>query len=161
MPMSRMFRCRPCIRLTLKVAIALQPKPANHEPANARHNASKIAPTPLVVGGGGELQRELANRAPVAVDEVADMLGHGDSFDVASGLDFGSNGLRNVIRPMLKCVEGDNADWIIKLASQKIGDDGFEIRPFDLCFAAGAATRADAVHNEVSGLIGPVGHELR
>ena len=115
----------------------------------------------MVVGGGGELQRELANRAPVAVDEVADMLGHGDTFDVASGLDFDGNLLRYVIRPMLKCVEGDNADWIIKLASQEIGDDGFEVRPFDLGFAINAATRADAVHNEISGLIGPVRHELR
>ena len=115
----------------------------------------------MVVGGGGELQRELANRAPVAVHEVADMLGHGDTFDVASGLDFDGNRLRYVIRPMLECVEGDNADWIAELASQKIRDDGFEVRPFDLGFAAGAATRADAVHNEVSGLIGPIRHELR
>ena len=36
------------------------------------------------------------------------------------GLDFDANRLRNVIRSMLKCVEGDNADWITKLASQKI-----------------------------------------
>ena len=115
----------------------------------------------MVVGGGGELQRELANRAAVTVDEVADMLGHGDTFDVASALDFDGNRLRNVIGPMLKCIEGDNADWITKLASQKIRDDGFEVRPFDLCFAIKTATRADAVHNEVSGLIGPVGHELR
>ena len=115
----------------------------------------------MVVGGGGELQRELANRAPVAVVEVADVLGHGDTFDVASGLDFDGNRLRYVIRPMLECVEGDNADWIAELASQKIRDDGFEVRPFDLGFAAGAATRADAVHNEVSGLIGPIRHELR
>src|SRR5579863_5684618 len=67
----------------------------------------------------GELQRELAYRAPVAVHEVADMLGHGNTVDIASGLDFGGNRFRNVDRPMLKCVEGDNADWVIKLASQE------------------------------------------
>ena len=113
------------------------------------------------IGGGSELQRKLANRAAVAVHEVADMLGHKDTFDVASGLNFDSNRLRNVIRPMFECVEGDNADWIIKLASQEIGDDGFEIRSFDLGFAAGAATRADAIHNEVGGLIGSVRHGRR
>ena len=109
----------------------------------------------------GELHRELANRAAVAVDEVADMLGHGVTFDITSGLDFGGNRFRNVVRPMLKCVEGDNADWIIKLASQEIADDGFEVRPLELGFAVGGATRAETVHNEVNGLIGPIGHELR
>jgi hypothetical protein len=89
------------------------------------------------------------------------MLGHGDTFDVASGLDFGGDHLGNVLRPMLECIEGVNADWIIKLASKEIGDDGFEIRPFDLCFAVGAITRADSVRNEIRGLIGPVGHEAR
>ena len=86
----------------------------------------------------GELQRELAIRAPVAIHEIADMLGHGDTFDIASGLDFDGNGLRNVVRPMLKCVEGDNPDRIIELAGQEIGDDGFEIRPLDLGFAVDA-----------------------
>src|SRR5271169_5791766 len=97
----------------------------------------------------------------VAVHEVANMLWHGCAFDIASGLDFGGNRFRNVVRPMLKCVEGDNTDWIIKLASQKISDDGFEVRPLDLGFAVDSATCAKAVHNEVNGLIGPIGHELR
>lgn len=79
-------------------------------PLKARHNTSRAAPAPMVVGGDGELQRELVNRAAVAVHEVADMLGHGDTFDVASALDFDGNRLRNVIGPMLKCIEGDNAD---------------------------------------------------
>jgi hypothetical protein len=89
------------------------------------------------------------------------MLGHTDTVDIASGLDFGGNRLRNVVRPMLKCVEGDNADGVIELASQKIGDDGFEVCPLELGFAVDGAARAEAVHNEVNGLIGPVGHEFR
>jgi hypothetical protein len=104
---------------------------------------------PWVSQVSDELQRELANRAPVAVHEVADMLGHEDPFDIASGLDFGGNRFRNVVRPMLKCVEGDNADWIIKLASQEIGDNGFEVRPLDLGFAVDSATCAKAADSDL------------
>ena len=97
----------------------------------------------------------------VAVHKVADVLGHGDALDIATNLDFGGNRFRNVVRPMLKRVERDNADRIIELASQEIGDYGFEVGPLDLGFAAGGAACAEAVHNEVKCLIGPIGHELQ
>ena len=42
-------------------------------------------------------ERELANRAAVVVHEVADMLGHRATFDIASGLDFDGNRFRNVV----------------------------------------------------------------
>jgi hypothetical protein len=108
----------------------------------------------------GPMWRECA-RNNRAVRKVADVFGHGDSLDIVTGLDFGGNRFRNVVRPMLKCAECDNADWIIELASQEIGDDGFEVRPLDLGFAVDGATCAKAVHNEVNSLIGPIGHELR
>ena len=54
-----------------------------------------------------------------------------------------------------------DADRFIKLAGQEIGDDGFEVRPFDLGFAIDGASRVEAVHNEVGRLIGPIGYELR
>src|ERR1700736_4987721 len=54
---------------------------------------------------------------------------------------------------MLKCVEGNNADWVAKLPRHEIGDDSFEVRPLDFGFAVNAALPAEAINYEVDGLI--------
>jgi hypothetical protein len=58
----------------------------------------------------------LTSGTGVGVNEVPDMLRDRDAFDIAAGLDFGRDIYRDVIRPMLKCVEGNNADRVVKLA---------------------------------------------
>jgi hypothetical protein len=42
---------------------------------------------------------------------------------------------RKKIRPMLKRVEGDNADRVVELARHEIGNYGFEICPLGFGFA--------------------------
>ena len=81
------------------------------------------------------------------------MLGDSNAFDIAAGLDFGSDIFRDVLRPMLQCVEGYNADRVIELPRHEIGDDGFEVCPLDLGFAVHGAQPAEAVYYEVDGLI--------
>src|SRR6266550_1108776 len=59
---------------------------------------------------------------------------------------------------MFKCVEGNNADRVVELPGQKVGDDSFEVRPLDFRFAVNATQPAKAVDYEVGGLIRAVGH---
>jgi hypothetical protein len=81
-------------------------------------------------------QGELAIRTRAACNEVLDMLGDGGAIDVAAGLNFGGDIFRYVLRPMLQRVEGDNADRVVELPRQEIGDDGFEVGPLNFGFAA-------------------------
>src|ERR1019366_4430802 len=60
---------------------------------------------------------------------------------------------------MLKRVEGDHADRVVKLARHKIGDDSFEVCPFDFRFSVNAAQSTEAVDHKVDGLIRAIGHD--
>ena len=51
----------------------------------------------------------------------------------------------DVLRPMLKRIEGDDADRVVELARHKVGDDGFEVGPLDLSLAVNGAKAAKAV----------------
>src|ERR1700692_1378720 len=97
----------------------------------------------------GEPQRQLAGGTGVGVNEVPNMLGDCDAFDIAAGLDFGRDIYRDVIRPMLKCIEGYNADRVVELARDEIADDGFEVGPLHFGFAVHGAQPAKAVNDEV------------
>src|ERR1035437_1158264 len=44
---------------------------------------------------------------------------------------------------MLKCVEGDDADRVVKLPRHEIGNDSFEVCPLDFGFAGKAAPLAE------------------
>ena len=59
---------------------------------------------------------------------------------------------------MLKRIEGDNANGVIELAAQKIGNDGFDVGPLDLGLPINAARSGEAIDYEVDGLIRAVGH---
>jgi hypothetical protein len=76
------------------------------------------------------------------------VLGDGGAFYVAAGLNFGGDLFRDIIRPMLKRVEGDNADRVVEF-----GNYGFEISPLGFGFAINAAQPAKAVNYEVDSLI--------
>jgi hypothetical protein len=58
----------------------------------------------------------------MARNEVAQMIRNGRAFDIAAGLNFSGDPVGDIVRPMLKRIEGDNADWVVELPSQKIGD---------------------------------------
>ena len=62
---------------------------------------------------------------------------------------------------MLKRVEGDDANGVVELPSQKIGDDGLDIRPLNFRLAVNAAEPLKAVDYEVDGLIRAIGHGRR
>ena len=66
-------------------------------------------------------QRELTIGASVARGEVSDVLGDGGACDIAAGLNFERDVFRDVLRPMLKRVEGDNADRVVELSRHQIG----------------------------------------
>src|SRR6202022_1798583 len=83
----------------------------------------------------------------------------GNPLDIAAGLDFGSDIFRDVLRPMLKRIEGYNADRVIELPRHEIGDDGFEVCPLNFGFAVNSAQSTEAVDHEVDGLISAVGHD--
>jgi len=52
----------------------------------------------------------------VAVNEFLKVIGNGVALDIAAGLNFACDFLRDVPRPVLKGVEGDNANRIVELA---------------------------------------------
>jgi hypothetical protein len=103
-------------------------------------------------------QRELTIRTGVARDEVSDMLGDGSAIDVASGLNFEGDIFCNVLRPMLKRVEGDDAERVVKLSRQQIGDDCFEVGPLEFGLAVDGTQSAETVDHEVYGLVRAVGY---
>jgi hypothetical protein len=51
----------------------------------------------------------LSGRASETGNEVLDMLGHGGPFAIAPGLNFEGDIFRDVLRPVLKRIEGDDA----------------------------------------------------
>ena len=59
---------------------------------------------------------------------------------------------------MLKRIEGDNADRVVELTAQKLGNDRFDICALDLGLTVHAARPAEAIDYEVDGLIRAVGH---
>src|ERR1700726_610525 len=111
------------------------------------------------MAGSNQPQGQLPGRTGVAGNEVMNMLGDGNAFDIAAGLDFGSDIFRDVLRPMFKRIEGDNADRVVELPGHEIGDDSFEVCPLDLGFAVDGTQSAKAVDYKVDGLISAVGHD--
>src|SRR6516162_8731083 len=89
------------------------------------------------------------------------MLEHRNAFHIASGLDLDSYLSRNVLRPMLKRVERDDADRIVEPSRHEIDDDGFKVRAFNFCLAINTAPHTKAIDHEISGLISPVRHHTR
>ena len=88
------------------------------------------------------------------------MLGHALSFDIAAGPNFAGDNLGDVFRPVLKRVEGNDADRIVELPRREVGDDSFEVCPLDFGFAVDATTQlTEAVDHEVNGLIRPIRHD--
>ena len=81
----------------------------------------------------------------MALDKILHVLGYGLAIDVAARLYFGSNIGRNVIRPMLKRIEGNDAHRIVELARHEIADGGFEIGSLDLGLAVDDAICAKAI----------------
>jgi hypothetical protein len=49
----------------------------------------------------------------IAGNEIADMLGDGDAFDIAAGLNFEGDIRRDVVRPVLKRVESGTARCVV------------------------------------------------
>jgi hypothetical protein len=63
-------------------------------------------------------ERELTvSTAREAGNEVLNMLGDGNAFDIVAGLNFEGDILCDVLRPMLKRIEGDNTDRVVKLSA--------------------------------------------
>ena len=83
----------------------------------------------------------MSGRASEAGNEVLDMLGDGGAFDIAAGLNFEGDIFRDVLRPVLKRIEGDDADRVVELAGHQVGDNGFEVGPLDLGLAVNGALR--------------------
>src|SRR5258708_39902884 len=88
------------------------------------------------------------------------MLGDGGAFDLAAGLNFEGDIFRDVLRPMLKRIEGDNADRVVELPGHEIGNDAFEIGFGDIglgeCEAKVCPVIAD---DNIKILIGTVLHD--
>ena len=82
----------------------------------------------------------------VALDEVPGMLRHWGAHDVAASLDHLCDVLGNVVSPVLKCVEGYDANWVVKLPRQKIIDNSFKIGSLNLGLAVDA-TATEAIND--------------
>jgi hypothetical protein len=54
---------------------------------------------------------------------------------------------------MLKRIEGDNAERVVKLSRHQISDDCFEIGPLDFGLAVDGSQSAETLDHEVYGLI--------
>src|SRR5271168_2835829 len=106
-----------------------------------------------------QTQRELAVRTRKALDEVSDMLGNGSTFNVAAGLNLESDVLGNILRPMFKRIEGDDAHWFVELSRHQIGDNRFEVSSLDFGFAVDRSQIAVTVDHEVNSLVCAVGYD--
>jgi hypothetical protein len=124
----------------------------------AARSDRKIADPETCGFGLYQPQRELTIGASVARDKVPDVLGDGGACDIAAGLNFERDIFRDVLRPMLKRVEGDNADRVDELSRHQIGDDGFEVGPLNFGLAVNGVA-AKAVDNEEGNLIRPLRHD--
>src|ERR1700690_1923851 len=90
-------------------------------------------------------QRELMIRTGAAGDEVADMLGDGNAFDIAAGLNFEGDIFCDILRPMLKRIKGHDTQRVVELSRYQIGDDSFEVGPLVFRLAVDGAKSAEAV----------------
>lgn len=89
-----------------------------------------------------EAKVQLAVWSQVRRDEISDMSRYLDAIGIAPGLSFRRDILRNVVRPMLKSAEGNDPDWVIESARQKVVDDGFEVRALNFVLSVDSAVRA-------------------
>src|SRR5450759_2120415 len=104
-------------------------------------------------------QGQLPGRTGVVSNEVLDMIRNAVAFDVTAGLNFLGDFVRDILRPMLKCVKCDNADRGVELSHHEIGDDSFEVCPFDFGFSVDTSQQTEAVDYQIDGLIRAVGHD--
>jgi hypothetical protein len=58
---------------------------------------------------------------------------------------------------MLQRVEGDDADGVVELSCDQVGDDGFEVCPLDFGLAVDGAKPAKAVDYQIGRLIRAIG----
>src|SRR5579862_8984629 len=89
------------------------------------------------------------------------MIRHFGTIHIAPKLNFRRDIPRNVLRPMLEGIKGNNPDWVIKLTRQKVADDRFEVRPLDFALSVDSAVCAEAVHDDVDRLISAIGDDIR
>src|SRR5246127_3821198 len=83
------------------------------------------------------LGRELGLLRRVALDEVADMFRHRNTFDIAEHADFPGDFLGNVPAPVLQRVEGHNADGLVEPAREEVRNDRVEVGSVDLGLTPG------------------------
>ena len=95
-----------------------------------------------------------------SINKVSEMLGHRLARNVAPHLNFLSDIFRNVVCPMLQSIERYDTNRIIELSSQKIADDGFEVRSLSLSLTVNAAA-AKAINYQICRLIRAVWHGTR
>lgn len=70
----------------------------------------------------------------VKLNKFLEMLGQVVAFDITADLNFAGDVCRDIPRPMLKGIEGDDARWIVKLPRQEVGDGALYVRPLDFGF---------------------------
>jgi hypothetical protein len=106
-------------------------------------------------------QGEVPIGTGVTIDNVAKRFRNVVTIDIAARLDFEGDIFRDVLGPMRKRVQSDDADRVVELPRHQVGDDSFEICPLDFGFAVDAAEPAKTVHDKVDGLIRAIGHDRR
>src|SRR5262245_18235225 len=103
--------------------------------------------------------RRVLQRRAGAFDEILQVIGHRHAVAVAAHLDFPGDIRRQILRPVLQRVEGKDADRIFELSGQEVGNDRFEIAPFDL--ALDAPGRAGILDDDKNGLVSAIRYARR
>src|ERR1700752_3687588 len=103
--------------------------------------------------------RPVLPRRPRPFDEILQVIGHRHAVAFAAHLYFPGDIRRQVLRPVLERVEGENADRIFELSGQQIGNDRFEIAPFDL--ALDAPGRAGILDDDKNSLVSAIRYAWR
>ena len=78
-------------------------------------------------------------RALVPFDKIRDRRGKIPHLQIAATAQFARDVFRNVFRPALGGIEGDDADRVAILAGQQVLNYRFEVGGFVIGFASGAA----------------------
>jgi hypothetical protein len=98
-------------------------------------------------------KRQLPPGALMALDKILNRRWNVAHLHIAASTNFKGYIFRNVLRPTLGGVEGDDAYWVRVLAGKQVLDDGFEVGPLIVCLAPGASYSTEIVSHQIDRLI--------
>jgi len=116
---------------------------------------------PASVFAQGAFHRSTRRSGSVSCEEALQRFRHFAQLQIAPAPQLGRDIGGNVPRPALGAVESEDADRVLVLALEQVGDNGFEIGRLEVGFAPDPAQPAQIVHHQVDIMVIPAGDDRR